>query len=87
VNLGRNKRWKNPSTSLWLRNLIDQIFIHEQLGISSGVVDVANATYEEAKITLRKIPRPHAFVEDEHWSVVRMKKEFHARFVTILQII
>jgi hypothetical protein len=36
---------------------------------------------------LRKIARPHAFVEDEQWNIVRMKEEFHARFVTILQII
>jgi len=28
---------------------------------------------------------PHAFVENEHWSEVRMKEEFHARFVAILQ--
>jgi hypothetical protein len=27
-----------------------------------------------------------AFVENEQWSVVRMKEEFHARFVAILQI-
>jgi hypothetical protein len=46
--------------------LIDQIFIHEQLGISSeGVVDATNATFHEAKIALRKIAGPHAFVENE----------------------
>jgi len=27
--------------------LIDQVFIHEQFGISKGVVDVANATFDE----------------------------------------
>jgi hypothetical protein len=36
---------------------------------------------------LRKIVGPYAFVKDEQWSVVRMKEEFHARFVAILQII
>jgi hypothetical protein len=30
--------------------LIDQVLIHEQLGISKeGVIDVANATFDEAK--------------------------------------
>jgi hypothetical protein len=68
--------------------LIDQVLIHEQLGISKeGTVDVANATFEEAKTALKKITRPHAFVENEQWSVVRMKEEFHARFATILQIL
>jgi hypothetical protein len=36
---------------------------------------------------LKRIARPHAFVENEQWSVVRMKEEFDARFVTILQIL
>jgi hypothetical protein len=68
--------------------LIDQILIHEQLGISKeGIVDVANAIFEEAKIALKIITRPHAFVENEQWSVMCMKEEFHARFVTIMQIL
>jgi hypothetical protein len=46
--------------------LIDQILIHEQLGISKEeVVDVINATFEEAKIALKKNAQPHAFVEIE----------------------
>ncbi len=61
---------------------------YEQLGISKeGTVDVTNATFEEAKTTLKRITGPHAFVENEQWSVVRMKEEFHARFVAILQIL
>jgi hypothetical protein len=36
---------------------------------------------------LERIGGPHAFVENEQWSVVRMKEEFHARFVVILQIL
>jgi hypothetical protein len=40
-------------------------FIHEQFGISKGVVDVGNATFDEAKTTLKKIACPHAFVENE----------------------
>jgi len=68
--------------------LIDQVLIHEQLGISNeGVVDATNATFDEAKIALKKIVGPHAFVENEQWSVIYMKEEFHARFAAILQII
>jgi len=44
-------------------------------------------TFEEAKTTLKKIVEPHAFVENEQWNVVHMKEEFHARLVTVLQII
>jgi hypothetical protein len=36
---------------------------------------------------LKKIAGSHAFVENERWSVVRMKEEFHVRFIAILQII
>jgi hypothetical protein len=68
--------------------LIDQVFIHEQLGISKeGVIDAANATFDEAKTALKKIAGPHAFMENEQWNVVCMKEEFHARFVIIFQII
>jgi hypothetical protein len=68
--------------------LIDKVLIHEQLGISKeGVVNVANATFDEANVVLRKIASPHAFVENEQCNVVRVKEEFHVRFVTILQMI
>jgi hypothetical protein len=30
---------------------------------------------------------PHTFVENDEWSVMRMKKEFHGRFAVILQIL
>ncbi len=68
--------------------LINQVFIHEQLGISKeGVVNVVNATFDEAKTALKNIVGPHAFIENEQWSVVRMKEEFHVRFATMLQIL
>jgi len=58
------------------------------LGISNErIINIINATYDETKIILKKIIGPHAFVENEQWSVLCMKEEFHARFVTILQII
>jgi len=35
--------------------LIDQVFIHEQLGISNErAIDATNATYDKAKITLKE---------------------------------
>ncbi len=52
-----------------------------------GVVDVIIVTFEEAKTALKRIVGPHAFVKNEQWSVVCMKEEFYARFITILQII
>ncbi len=65
-----------------------QVLIHEQLKISKeGAIDAANATFEEAKTTLKRIIGPHPFVENEQWSVICMKEEFHARFVAILQIL
>jgi hypothetical protein len=48
--------------------LIDQIFIHEQLGISN------EGTFYEAKTALKRITSPHAFAENQQWSVVHMKK-------------
>ncbi len=46
--------------------LIDQVLIHEQLGISKeGTIADANASFEEAKIVLKWIIGPHAFVENE----------------------
>lgn len=67
---------------------IDQVLSHEQLGISKdGIVDVDNATFEEAKVALKRIVGPHVFLTNEQWSVMHMKDEFHAKFVAILQIL
>jgi hypothetical protein len=46
--------------------LINHIFIHKQLGISKeGAIDVANATFDEAKNVLKGITSSHAFIENE----------------------
>jgi hypothetical protein len=46
--------------------LIVHVLIHGQLGnFKEGVIDVANATFEEAKTTLKRIARSHVFVENE----------------------
>jgi hypothetical protein len=73
--------WRNLGRVRGQEILIDHVLIHEQLGISrEGVVDVVNATFEEAKTTFQRIVGPHVFVENEQWSVMLMKEEFHARF-------
>jgi hypothetical protein len=51
-----------------------------------GIIDVTNATFEEAKTTLKKIASPHAFVENEQWNVVHMKEKFHARFAIVCKL-
>jgi adenosyl cobinamide kinase/adenosyl cobinamide phosphate guanylyltransferase len=65
--------------------LINQLLIHEQLEISKEAT--VNATFDEAKTTLKKIAGPHAFIENEQCSVILMKEEFHVKFAAILQII
>ncbi len=71
----------------WKKIVIDQVRIHDQLGIcSEGVVDVANATIQEAKFVFKWIACLNAFVGNEQWSVIRMKVEFLPQFTTILQI-
>jgi hypothetical protein len=60
-----NKGWKNFKVKHGQEIFIDQVLIHEQLGISKeGVVDATNATFEEAKTALERIVGPH--VENEH---------------------
>jgi hypothetical protein len=45
---------------------IDQVLIHEQLGISKkGAIDVTNATFDEAKTAFKRIENSHAFVKNE----------------------
>jgi hypothetical protein len=34
---------------------------------------------------LKRIAGPHAFVDNEQWSVVCMKEQFHVGFAAILQ--
>ncbi len=61
--------------------MIDQILIHEQVGNSKEkTIDVANSTFNEAKIVLKKIGCPYVFVENEQWSVVCMKEDFMCNF-------
>ncbi len=88
TNLGNNKRWKNFTVSTWSRGFhwlsTNSWTTWNFQGRSSNA---SNATFEEVKIALKRIARPHAFIENEQWNVVCMKEEFHARFAAILQIL
>jgi hypothetical protein len=55
--LKNNKKWKSLRASTWSR--INQVLIHEQLGISKeGIVNTVNATFEKAETTLKRIIGP-----------------------------
>jgi hypothetical protein len=67
---------------------INQMLIVQQFGVSfEGVVDTTNAFVKEAQVTLKNIVGLDAFVNKKQWSVIRMKEEYQAKFVAILQII
>jgi hypothetical protein len=46
-----------------------------------------NTLVKEMQTAFKNIARPDAFVEKEHWSIICMKEEFHAKFAIILYII
>jgi hypothetical protein len=59
------------------------MLIVHQFGASvEGVVNAANMLVKEAQTALKNIARMDAFVNKEQWSVIRMKEEFHVKFVT-----
>ncbi len=86
ANLGNNRGWKNLKSSTWSRNSYwSGTYSWATWNFQGRIIDATNATFEEAKTALKRIVGPHA--KNEHWNVVCMKEEFHARFATILQII
>lgn len=52
-----------------------------------GTNDALNALVKEAHVVFKNTTRPNAFVNKKQWSMIWMKEEYHARFMTILQII
>ncbi len=50
-------------------------------------MDVTNALVKEVQVALKNIIGLDAFVNKEQWSIIRMKEEYHAKFVVSLQII
>jgi hypothetical protein len=68
--------------------MIDQSLVVQQFGINvEGTFDVINALVKEAQVSIKNIVGLDGFINKEQWSVIRMKEEYHARFVAILQII
>jgi hypothetical protein len=64
------------------------MLIAQQFGISvERTIDATNASVKEAQVPFTNIARSYAFVNKEQWSVIRMKEEYHAKFIAILQII
>jgi hypothetical protein len=67
---------------------IDQALIIQQFGnCVERMIDVTNALVKKAQVYLKNIVGLDAFINKEQWSIIRMKEEYHTRFVTILQII
>ncbi len=52
-----------------------------------GTVDATSTLVTEAQVAFNNIAGPDAFVNKEQWNVIRMKEEYHTRFVAILQIV
>jgi hypothetical protein len=42
---------------------------------------------KEAQVALKNVIGSDAFVNKDQWNIIQMTEEYHARFVTILQII
>jgi hypothetical protein len=67
---------------------IDQVLIVQQFGISvEGLVDATNGLVKNAQVAIKNIVGLDVFINKEQWSVIRMKEEYHAMFVRILQSI
>jgi hypothetical protein len=62
--------------------------ITHEFGVNvEGTIDATNALVKKAQVGFRNIVALNAFVNKTQWSVIRTKEEYHAKFVTILQII
>jgi len=67
---------------------IDQALIIQQFGnCVERMIDVTNALVKKAQVSFKNIVGQDAFINKEQWSIIRMKEEYHTKFVTILQII
>jgi hypothetical protein len=51
------------------------------------MVDVANTLVTHAIVDFKNIAKLDAFINKEQWSVIRMKEEYHTKFVAIMQIV
>jgi hypothetical protein len=70
---------------MWWKNYNQSNVNSEAIGVSTEkAIDAPNTLVKKMWTTFKNITKPNAFVEKEQWSIVRMKEEFHAKFVTIL---
>ncbi len=51
------------------------------------MIDATNTLIIEAQVVLKNIVGLDVFVNKEQWNTIRMKEEYHTKFVAILQII
>jgi hypothetical protein len=66
----------------------DQALIIQQFGNRvERMIDVTNALVKKAQVSLQNIVGLDAFINKKQWNIIRMKEEYHTKFVTILQII
>ncbi len=60
----------------------------KQFNISAkGTIDAINMLAKKIQVAFKNKVEPNAFVNKEKWNVIQMKEEYHAKFITILQII
>jgi predicted transposase YbfD/YdcC len=66
---------------------IDQMLIIKQFGVNVEGVDATNVLVKEVQVAFKNIAGLDAFVNKEHWNIIRMKEEYHDMFTTISQTI
>jgi len=52
-----------------------------------GTIIAMNTLVKDAQVVLINIVGLDAIVKKKQWNIIQMKEEYHAKFVTILQII
>jgi hypothetical protein len=58
--------------------------IAQQFGVSvERILDATNTLVKKGQAIIKNIARPNAFVDKVQWSVICMKKEYHAKFMAI----
>jgi hypothetical protein len=64
------------------------MLIVQQIGVNvEGAVDATNTLVEEVQVALKNIIKLDTFVNKEQWNIIRMKEEYHAKSIIIMQII
>jgi hypothetical protein len=66
---------------------IDQMLIIKQFGVNVEGFDATKVLVKEVQVAFKNIAGPDAYVNKEHWNIIRMKEKYHDMFTTILQTI